>query len=282
MKITNKLSYPDSVVKAAKESLYFPSWEVSHVTELIDSPLIKHLTIKHWDDLTVDTDEFINSSLFGTAWHKFLAGYEIDSAFVEKHWSLMVNDVLVSGTTDIYKDSGIVEDNKVTSAWAFVFGRVEWEYQLNLYAYLIKENNYPVNSLWINAFLRDWSQYTAMQNRNKDYPDSRFYRVQIPLWSVDKQKQYLLSRLKAHTEDREKECTPEQRWQRKEQFALAKKDRKTAIRVLDTKDEMLKYINQKNLTKQFQNGTIYIEHRPGSCVRCNNYCPVRDVCKYKE
>jgi len=280
MEISNRLNYQQALINACKNHLYHPTWELNRVSELIDSPLIKYLTIKYWDELTIDVDEFINSSLFGTAWHKFLSEYENSSVLTDHVMVIDVNGQQVKGELDVYRpeNGGVIEDNKVTSAYAFVFGKIEWEYQLNLYAYLAKQCGYTVNKLQINAFLRDWSKYTAMQNRNKDYPKQRFYSVEIPLWSEEKQRDYLLNRLKVHNENREQECTSHEKWERPTTYAVMKEGRKTALRVLDSEADANNWCKSKK-HKAGVNG-IYIDKRKGGCIRCQSWCQVRSVCPY--
>jgi len=283
MIISNKLNYPEQLVRACKEHCYKPTPNFLRVTELIDAPLIKTLTMKHWDDITVDVDEFINSSLFGTAWHHFLSQYKIDSTIIDHRLSLDINGITISGELDIYyPNKGLIVDSKVTSAYAFVFGRIEWEYQLNLYAYLMRRYNYPVNGLEIHAYLRDWSRYEAMKNRNKDYPDRRFYRVDIPLWTLEKQEQYIQERLGIHLNNRNVECLPHERWEKPTTFAVKKKGVKKARRVLSTSEEAQKYIKEKSLTKQYKNGIIHIEERKGGNIRCSSWCICRNFCPFNK
>ena len=68
---------------------------------------------------------------------------------------------------EINKEDGSVNliDYKVTSVWAVIFGKIEWERQLNCYAWLFrqkKENiGKSVGSLKICAILRDWNRRDA-------------------------------------------------------------------------------------------------------------------------
>jgi len=278
MNITNQYNYPQAVVKACQNELYKPVKDVHRVTELIDSPLIKRLLVEHWDDLAIDVDEMVYSSLFGTAWHKFLSSFEVD-ALVEKRWSIkapMAEHSIISGQTDIFKiQDKAIDDNKTQSAWAFVFGTPSWERQLNIYAELVEENGYVVNELWINCFLRDWSKYEAMKGRNKTYPAHKFHRVRVPLWPKEKRQQYIKERLNLHINNEDYICNDEERWRRKTTWAVMKKGVKTAKRVLDTQEEAAEWIEQKK-----PKGDISIVMRKGGCIRCEQYCTVRSCCPH--
>jgi len=136
---------------------------------------------------------------------------------------------------------------------------------------LCEENGYPISGLQINAFLRDWSQLNAM--RYEDYPKHRFFSVNVPLWSKEQRKIYIVSRIEDHSHGL-RECTPKEKWQKETTYAVKKKGVSTARRVLGTDTEARQWMEQ-------QKGTdLYIEERPGECTRCKLYCPVREVCKY--
>jgi len=285
MILRNEYNYPAAIMKAVQAEIYKPREGVLRVSELIDSPLIKRLMLKFWDKIEIDVDEVVSSSLFGTAFHKFLAGFESD-AMIERRWSVNIGDYIITGQTDIYKpDEGYIEDIKTQSAWAFVFGNKNWERQLNCYAYLIRQNGYPVTNLYINSFLRDWSKYEAMRGRNKDYPKHRFHRIRLPLWKNEDIERYIKERVELHrraAKGGECICTPEERWQRPTTYALKKKGVKRACRVLPSYKEIVQHIKEKGLTKDWESGRIYVEKREGCNVRCENYCIVRNVCPYRK
>jgi len=277
MELTNKPHYPMPVVEAAWAQIYHPTMDTLRVTELIDSPLIKRLTIENWNNLSIDVDEIVYSSLFGTAWHEFVAKYEAD-AMVERRWyaKLPDTDMILSGQTDIFKpQEGVIEDNKTQSAWAFVFSTPTWERQLNVYAYLIEANGYDVRELWINSFLRDWSQYLVKKS-NSDYPAHKFHRIKCNLWDANKRHDYILERLAIHN-DPNYVCSDEERWRRPTTWAVKKKGTKTARRVLDSKAKAEQWI-----TENKPKGDVYVEERSGGCIRCESYCTARSVCPFKE
>lgn len=277
MNIKNQYKYPEAVVKAVENEIYKPNIDVWRATELIDSPLVKRLLIKHWDDIEVDVDDYVYSSLFGTAWHKFLSKWEVE-AMIENRWNIVFNKIPITGQTDIYKMSdGIIEDNKVTSAFAWVFGNIHWTEQLNIYATLIEHSGYPVKKLFINAFLRDWSRYEAMKGHNSKYPKHKFHKVKIPLWSRDRREAFLNSRIQLHLNGADYICSPEERWEKETTWAVKKKGTKKARRVLDTKEAAEKWIIDKK-----PKGDVFIEERKGECTRCKLYCSARTVCPYKE
>jgi hypothetical protein len=143
-----------------------------------------------------------------------------------------------------------------------------------MYALLAEANGFPISSLTIHAFLRDWSARNAMMYR-PDYPDQPFYSTIIPLWSMSTRKEFLTRRLQDHKSGL-RECTPEEKWQMPDTWAVKKQGVKRALRVLDTEQEALSWLNAHTGNKEH----VSIECRPGSCRRCEEYCFVRSVCEF--
>lgn len=121
--------------------------------------------------------------MFGTSVHAILERSE-DTVYSETEARLYanVNGWNLSGAIDrqeINKEDGSVNliDYKVTSVWSVIFGKIEWERQLNCYAYLCEQNYHEVftpfskekkqvNKLNICAILRDWNRREVGQKDN--------------------------------------------------------------------------------------------------------------------
>jgi hypothetical protein len=68
-------------------------------------------------------------------------------------------------------------------------------------------------------------------------------------------------------------CTPEERFNSGDKFAVMKKGRKTALRVLDSMEEAEQW--------KTNNGKgDFIEVRPGEDKKCADYCSVCDFCSH--
>src|SRR5690606_39921312 len=91
----------------------------------------------------------------------------------------------------------------------------EWEQQLNLLAYLLRENGYPVTKAQIVAIYRDWSKSRA--KRDRDYPQHQSKPIDILLWPHEEALAFMKARIAAHVEAEWAlpECTPEDRWYRR-------------------------------------------------------------------
>lgn len=272
MIVTNKYNLPSSIVKAV--SINFPPREDRiSVTDLINAPLIRYLKMKHWDELTEDASDKL-WMLLGTSMHYILEQHSPEDAFQEERLTANINGITISGKSDLYQN-GVITDWKVTSVFSFLLGnKPEWEAQLNVYAWLWRENGFPVEKLLINALLRDWQKSKIFKDSN--YPEIPFIEVEIPLWSMEDIEEYIIGRINLHKQIPLAECTPEERWQRPTTYAVMKKGRESAVRVYDSMLEAETKID--NIAKD--RSSHYIDVREGKRIRCEDYCIVNKFCPY--
>jgi hypothetical protein len=272
MIVTNKYNLPESVVRAVSRN-YPPKENRISVTDLVNAPLIRYLKMKHWDDLTEDASDQL-WKLLGTSMHYVLEQHSPEDAFQEEKLTADINGITISGKSDLYQN-GVITDWKATSVFSFLLGnKPEWEAQLNVYAWLWKMNGFPVEKLLINALLRDWQKSKSLQDSN--YPRIPFLEMEIPLWSTEDVKKYILYRVSLHMLVPPPECTPEEKWQRPTTYAVMKKGRKSAVRVYNSDLEAEMKID--SIVKE--KSKHYIEKRPGRRIRCEDYCIVNKFCPY--
>ena len=140
-----------------------------------------------------------------------------------------------------------------------------------------------IKELQVIAFLRDWNRNNA--KRDQSYPQQQIMVVPIKLWSYEEQRNYLKDSTIKHREALQdyafekgmSECSPEERWQREDTYAVKKKKNIRALKVFDN----VEY--EKKLAKD--KGDEYeVEERIGIPVRCvDNYCKVNTWCEqYKQ
>lgn len=287
MQITNKFNLPETIYKAVSK-VYAPNPDRLSVTDLIGPPLIRQLKIKHWDELQEDASDRL-WALLGQSVHYILDSNADPNALTEEKLEHQYNGLTIVGKSDNYKD-GVITDYKVTSVWSYLLGgHKDWETQLNCYAWLWGKHNFLVANLIVNAILRDWQRSKL---RDPDYPRIPFVCVGLPLWEFGFQEEYIKSRVELHKAE-PLECTPEEKWEKPTTHAVMKKGRKSALRVLDSQDSALEWINKNGLMrKEYEDESteficepkpgISIAERPGEYTRCKSYCPVRSVCPFNK
>jgi hypothetical protein len=298
MKITNKFGMPQPFVDFAINDKYSKGKADISVTTLIDSPKIRLMKEKHDHEIEVDAVDMV-WALFGTAVHSVLENSkQSENIITEERLYSTISGWVLSGAVDrqeIKDDQITIVDYKVTSVWSVIYGKPEWENQLNCYAYLVNDKNAfnksNVTNLKICAILRDWSRREA--ERKPDYPQAPIVFVDIPLWDHEKASKYIIDRMALHQEAQILAdvhgdvglCSNEEMWKKDDTWAVKKKGQKRALRVLDSEEEAIKYIDWHNETdKAYTKKTdLEIEFRGGEYTRCGNYCSVADFCnQYKE
>lgn len=297
MKITNNFGMPQPFVDFAINDKYSKGKADISVTTLIDSPKIRLMKEKHDHQIEVDAVDMV-WALFGTAVHSVLENSkQSEDSITEERLYSTVSGWVLSGAVDrqeIKDDNITIVDYKVTSVWSVIYGKPEWENQLNCYAYLVNDkhafNKSKVTNLKICAILRDWNRRDA--ERKEDYPKAPIVFVDIPLWDHEKASKYIISRMALHQEAQILAdvhgdlglCSAEEMWKKNDTWAVKKKGQKRALRVLDSEEEAIKYIEWHNETdKAYTKKTdLEIEFRGGEYTRCGNYCSVADFCnQYK-
>ena len=266
MKLTNKIGLPEALVNAVRNDGYSRGAADISVTQLIDSPFIRHLRQQHASELTEDVSDRI-WSLMGQSIHAILERANL-SGLVEQRLFADVAGKKLSGQFD-HLENGVLTDWKMTSVWAVVYGKPDWGKQLNVLAYLCRLKGLTVNSLQIVAILRDWSKSKAGKEDN--YPDTQVVTIPITLWTPERQEEYVLERINAHFHDGTPPCTDDERWVKPGKFAVMKKGRKSALRLLDSKEEAEKWVVENG------EGTEIVE-RPATFNRCELFCNVNQFC----
>ena len=295
MKITNKSNLPKVIERAVINDPYDSSGSNISTTRLIAPPRIRVLEMRNWDLIEDDVSNRI-FSLLGQSVHHILERSKLKVDLAERRLfykdDKITNGWTLSGQFDLLSRQGDLTDFKVTSAWAaldaLTNGKDEWENQLNVLDFLCRKNQktltrykkeVKVKSLNIMAILRDWSKLKVMQSDN--YPRKQVVMIPIRRWSEEEQENYVQARIKLH-QDAEKSdqlplCTAKERWRKEDSYALMLDNRKTAKRVLPTREEMDKYMTEH---KYVEGQGCRVVFRAGEDVRCQHYCSVNQFCSH--
>ena len=272
---TNENNYPHWLYHTLTTNQYskgaYPS-DIS-VTRLIDSPQINQLRFDHADELIEDVKDRV-WSLWGSAVHNVveIANSNNSDVLTEKRFYHDYDGKVVTGQVDVYDVSEkTLYDVKTVSAWNLVGDtKKSWIHQLNVLADLMIENDWSVKRLAIVAICRDWSAKQAREIDN--YPNSSIAVIEIPLWSINERHSYIKQQLNRHFKEKHY-CTPEERRQSEDKWAVMKEGRKNALKLFDSDEEAMSYIEDLiDPTKSF------VQYRKGSPKRCWTYCNVQKFC----
>lgn len=272
MKLTNKWHLPQPIVDAVRNDPYSKGDADYSVTQLIKSARISQLEKEHWNDLEEDVVQRL-PALYGQILHGILERAE-RTALAEKRYYATVAGKRISGATDRL----VLEDKKLQDYKLINFRKIkngvpfEFEAQLNIYVYLLRENGLEVEAAELQIFLRDWDGF----KREEDgYPIIEHMAVPVRIWPAERTYSYLVSRVEAHEGAKQvlPRCNPQERWQDADVFAVMAPTRKRAVKLCKTEAEA------SALVAAFTHEDYYIEYRPGKPKRClGGWCRVSHVC----
>lgn len=282
MKLTNKFNLPQTIVNVLKRPTYDKGRAHLSVTQLINSPKIVTLTSRFEDELEEDVSDMV-WSLFGSAIHKVLEHGKDANHLIEERIHAEVDGWHISGAVDlqiVHEDGSVsIRDYKTTSAWAVMNEKIEWEQQLNIYAYLIETvKKTPIADLAIVAIIRDWNRRDAATREG--YPEAPIKELPIKLWDYEARENYVLHRIALHSacefamesEERLPFCSPEEMWEKPTVYAVTKKGNVRAKSLHESEEEAKAAVEK--LGKDYE-----IIVRPGERTRCANFCPVNHRCQ---
>ena len=290
MKITNNQNLPAAVERAVTNDPYDASGSDISATRLLQPPRITVLTKRHWESLEEDVSDRI-WSLLGQSVHHVIERASEGTEDITEQRLFVKNDLThgwtLSGAFDYLSHDGQLIDFKTTSAWsamdASIKGKPEWEAQLNILDWLIRNSDtkikIKVKSLSIMAILRDWSKLKALTSDN--YPKQQAVMIPIKRWTPEEQDAYIMGRIALHKsamlQDEPPVCSPEERWNKPDTYAIMKDGRKSALRLLPTMEEAKKYLEANNM-KEGKGCQIVL--RKGEDTRCAHYCSVNKFCSH--
>jgi hypothetical protein len=272
MKITNKLNLPEPIINAIKNDTYTSGDVDISITALLSPPRKTALESKYQGEIEEDASDKI-WSLLGQSIHSILER-SATKGIAERRLIIEIEGWGVSGGMDYYvPGTGLLQDYKIVTVYKFKNDAtpMEYEQQLNMYAELLRQHEEPVNKLQIVGILRDWSKLEAM--RDKNYPQSQVVVRDVKLWPQRQAIAFLRERVILHKKARLSlpECTPEERWQKPDMYAVYKVGGKRALRVFTSEEDAKRLVEE--------NKGLIIQKRNGENTRCSHYCSVNKFCK---
>jgi hypothetical protein len=267
VRYTNKLGLPDPIYRAITETEHTSGGADYSVTELLSPPRMSLLERLH--DVSEDIADTAATEL-GTALHERYARYGDDDWLMEFRLYAEIDGVTISGTADMYQRStGRLVDLKTSGVFGFTKGSDEYTKQVNIYAFLLQENGFEVNSAELVYALKDQSP-RQRTFKGGDYPEHGFGIKPVELWDRADVLALLKERIELHkTATTATQCTDEERWI-EDKWAAVKPESTRATKLFDNPTEAYAFAEDKDLE---------VEYRPGEPTRCLWYCRVAQVCE---
>ncbi len=279
--ITNKMNLPQPFVDAVTRDYKYKPNRYS-VTSLLKGTCQTILERRHSEEIEQDVADMV-WMIFGSAVHGILENSkETDDQLKENWLSVDFHGYELSGIFDLYDaKEKKVTDYKTASVWKVIHD--DWEdyrKQLLMYAWMLKKIGFECDTGEIVAMLKDHSKSKAkFESTYPQYPVfiKTFKFNEKDFEEIEKFIFLKFADIADQSELPDWELTPcslEERWATPTKYAVMKKGRKTALRVVDTEEQAKQYMDWKGVTEKDH----YIEERKGENKKCNEYCPVRDFC----
>jgi hypothetical protein len=186
----------------------------------------------------------------------------------------------VGGKFDMVME-GIVQDNKSTTAYTWLYGGKDDDYRLqgSIYRWL-NPDKITEDFIRINFIFTDWKKADARSNPN--YPQRRVMHKDIPLLSLDETDAWIRAKLtqvqkymKA-PQEQIPECTDEELWRSDPKFKYYSDPAKVGGKSTKNFDTLAEA--NAHLAEKAKGIVITV---PGEVKRCG-YCDAYDICQQKD
>lgn len=178
-----------------------------------------------------------------------------------------------------------IVDWKTCSVYKILFQDFEdWRKETLIYAWLVRQLGFEIKEAEIVAFIKDHKKSEA--KIKSDYPKFPIYTIKFTFNEEDYKKieEFIINKfleIKKYENSNDFDlplCTPEERYNRGNKFAVKKKGNKVATKVHDSLEEARKHLI--NLEIKYPS-TYEIEERKGTDIKCvDGYCSCCKFCPY--
>jgi hypothetical protein len=283
MKITNKYNLPQAIVASLQSDYEYTDKRYS-VTSLLSPIRETLLKRKYNNEVEADAVDMI-WALWGNGIHKILEQETQEGELSEQQLHhTFDNGYTLSGYADfIDLNNQLVIDYKSTSIYQYnnEDSRERWKKQLQMYAYLYYKMTgtwLPKGQIWL--FMKDWTKSKAQYQT--EYPDHPVANVDFDLGTPQKVEEFVVERLSKLIQNEDLQdndlplCTPEERWNNGDTWAVMEKGKKRAKKVFDNETDAGYYANRLH----YDGIKVEIEHRVAIDKKCLEYCSVNSYCDY--
>ena len=285
-KFTNVHNWPEELVKSILKDRYHNSDEAPSdfsATQIINPIQQTILKERYKDSLKIFDISSAFWSFVGNMAHNLLeeSWAEVEGVKAEERLYTTVEGKVLSGKIDCFAN-GELRDYKTTKCYKVIKGDyADWSAQLNVYAYLLRQNGYEVKAARIIAILWDWSKQASF--RDKNYPESQVQEIPIKLWSFDAQESYVTNRISMLTEAAKLRddqiaalysCSDHSMWSDTKDWAAMKEGAARATKTFQSETEGKVWLaEQKPSTPP-----LLLVERKTERTRCMSHCAVSEHC----
>lgn len=278
------------MVKALKHNDYSAGDSDYTPSSMSRPAYMTKLLFENNDKLVSDVaDKFF--ALEGHVVHSIIDKFADNNNLTEKRLYAQVGKWKIGAQFDnMVLDEGILQDYKNTTIYKFKKDykgnwpdAPDWDAQLNINAYLARKNGYDIKQIEIIGLLKDFSKSQAKYN--KEYPNAPIVKRPFKLWSDAEVESHIINKCTLQENPNPPPCSKEDTWATDDVYKLMKKGRKTSVRNMEDKFQLLMYAFSKKYAVQdgvdIDNEPV-IKLNPGFSIvkvkgerkRCQDYCTV--------
>lgn len=206
-------------------------------------------------------------AFLGTAIHYYLEHHIPGNN--ELHLEAKIGENTITGKIDSWDEAtGTITDYKVRKCHNDDFK--EAFLQLRIYAWLLLKNGMKARTGRVVAIRKDWSKM-----RNPTQPPIETYEFSLSSFGPNDMEEWIANRIAEFEKARVElpDCTEEEKWKQPDSWAVyAHEGDAKAKRVFQTEDE----------AKRFAKGEMFVEHRVGKYLKCENFCKFAKICRKKK
>ena len=220
---TNTKSLPAPIYRAVAEAEHNTGTAHYSVTELLDSPRVKHLERKFDAQLSADVAGFSNA-LLGNGADRLFKEHSVypEIAGLRLGINIEVDGKVyeISGEFDWFDpESGWLVDLKTPGTYEWFHPKAEREAQLNIYRFIILVNAQDPDSPVSGCTVQRMSNCFAFKGHSpaqakytKDYPTSIDVR-DVAMWPIDQTREFIKERIRLHRDATDETlCSDDERW----------------------------------------------------------------------
>lgn len=230
-------------------------------------------------------DDLINRVRINPTDEEVRASNSIIAVYMEQRLFREIDGWTIGGKFDFITE-GIIQDQKSTSAYTWLFGGKEDDYQKQMSLYRWLDAGQPLRKITedygrINFIFTDWQKMQA--RLNPKYPQKKVEFKDIPLLSLDETEHWIRTKLALIDNNRETpeaqlpECTNEELWRSDPSYKYYADATKTSGRSTKNFDDLAE-------AREFmasKGGKGIVKTIPSEPKRCG-YCEAFTICTQKD
>ena len=242
-----------------------------HVTEDVNRYSVTKLLSNVRESVLLEryspTDEDVSDSFqafIGVCVHEWLRN-NVKEGTNEKKIEVKIDEThSIVGVIDRIENNTIIDYKVKKTSDIDISNAVK---QIKMYAFLARKEGIVVDKGEVHVFRKDWSKM-----RNSDKPPIEVFAFDIDSFDIEWAENFVKEKILEFEKARAElpDCTEEEKWKQPDSWAVyAHKGDAKARRVFQTEDE----------AKRFAKDEMFVEHRVGKCIKCENFCKVKNLCK---